>query len=815
LGVTTLRATQRKYFYALILTILVWPFQNCSGGFKSASKSLDSLASNDGGGNPIPGPNPNPNPNPDPGTGVTGEYVRTCVSAATLDYVRDVKPIIERNCKSCHMNGVVSGNFSIPNFASDEEARQSISTWSHALSAINSGIMPKGGVMSAADKATINQWFTTSPTGASDPGFVPIQRLTPRQWDKSVSDLLGMTVAQSHLFPADPLGKGQFPNNTSALAMINLEFFAKLRTATDNAVDGAFANAAIKPSLLPCGSSSSGSGVAAVVISADDSRVTYTPTGGAAMAGRSLMDNGGRLAFNLAANVFPQAVTSLTTTLGGEIRNGEWPKFKLLVDGVQQGPEVTATDSAVWRPFTIAVNISANAAHKIEIEFSNDDQSVSFRELYVKEIQFYGGASSGLTRACAEDIILNFARRAFRRPIATVKDPNDPDAYIESVALKKFVEGLTSAADLENGVKLAMKSILLSPKFLYRSVILVSPNDKNAVESLDQFELASQLSYFLWNTIPDDKLFNAALSGQLSTEVGIRSQVQRMLANAHAAELATELADGWFTLKQLQTISPSDSTFTESIRTAMREETLQFMQYIIQGNRDPLEIVTANFSFVNNELAAIYGMPSPGSNALTLQTLPNNRRGILGHASMMTLTTKGARTSPILRGVWGLTNVMCEPLPAPPPNIPKLEEPIPGTTVRDQLMAHRSSTQCASCHNKIDPVGLSFEHFDQLGRYRDVYPDGAAVDSFGELPDGSQFNGTNQFVDAITQTKKFNICLSKKVLSLAVARDVSAIDTCSVEKMGLDNLNNNKSFADFLTALIMTDPFKKRRGSGE
>lgn len=795
----------KKYFYALIVTVLVWPFQNCDSSFKSANKSFSSLNSNNGG-------------IPDPVPGVMGEYVRTCVTADVLDYVRDVKPVIERNCKSCHMNGVVSGNFSIPNFTSDELARQSITTWSHALSAINSGFMPKNSTMTAEDKAIVNNWFNTSPTGASDPGFVPMQRLTPRQWDKSVSDLLGTTIAQSYTFPTDPLGKGQFPNNTSSLAMINLEFFAKLRTATDAAVDSAFANANVKSNLLSCGTSSSGSGLPIVTIAATDSRVTYTPTGGTAMAGRSLMDNGGRLAFNLSATDFPQPVTSLTTTLGGEIRSGEWPAFKIYVDGVQQGPEVSATDSAVWRPFTIAVNISANVAHKIEIEFSNDNASISYKELYVKEIQYYGdGSSSGgaLTRACAENIILNFARRAFRRPIATVKDPNDPDAYIESAALKKFVEGLTSVSDLENGVKLAMKSVLLSPKFLYRTVILINPNDKNAVESLDPFELAAQLSYFLWNTIPDEPLFNAAQSGQLSTEIGMRAQVQRMLANARAAEFATELADGWFTLKQLQTISPSDSSFTENTRTAMREETLQFLQYIIQGNRNPLEIVTANYSFVNNELAAIYGMASPGSNDLTLQALPNNRRGILGHASMMTLTTKGARTSPILRGVWGLTNVMCEPLPAPPPNIPKLEEPIPGTSVRDQLMAHRSSTQCASCHNKIDPVGLSFEHFDQLGRYRDVYPDGAAVDSFGELPDGSKFDGANQFVSAITQTRKFNICLSKKVLSLAVARDVSAIDTCSIEKIGLDNLNNSKSFADLITALIMTDPFKKRRGSGE
>lgn len=802
--------------YISFLTLMVLPYQSCdsSHNIKSAAQLSSSGFMGNGDNNSDGGSGGNGGG----GTYNGGSYTKTCTTGpAVLEYVRDIKPIVEKNCKTCHMNGSNLGGFSIPNFTSDESARQDSNTWNRVLHAVNGGGMPLGISMPAAEKTKIATWFQTTPTGVSDPGFVPMQRLTGKQWDNSVSDLLGTSVSQSHQFPADAIGKGQFTNNAATIANINIELFGKLRAATDAAVDGAFANNSVKQNLLSCGTGTVGSGVGVVKIPVSHSMATLTYSGSTTvLPGAEQMTSNGRLTFTIPASYFPQAATEIAVYAGGGVVEGDWGRFNLFVNGTQVATNF-APESNVWQRWAFTAQLRANQINRVDIDYIND---VGNRDLWVQAIEFQGASGSSapsttLTKSCAENIILDFARRAFRRPISTVKDPNDVNAYVESDALKKFVSAAASVPELEDGVKLAMKAVLLSPKFLYRAVILNNPNDKNMVESLDPYELAAQLSYFIWNTIPDEELYNAAKNGGLSSEAGIRVQVQRMLASTRSKSFTDELADGWLTLKDLQSVSPSDAAFTSSTRAAMQGETQKFLSYIVQQNRSPLEILTADYSFVNNELAGLYGMSSPGTSTHTKMTLPANRRGILGHGALLTLTTKAARTSPIHRGVWALKSIMCEELGAPPAGVQPLEEVVSGTTIKEQLAAHRNNVQCASCHNRIDPIGLSFENFDPIGRFRTKYKDGSAVDSGGVLPDGSSFTGTTQFIDVLLSNKKFNLCVSKKVLSYAIARDVAAEDNCAVEKIGLEAVESNKSFVDFVTTLTSSDPFKKRRGSGE
>ncbi|MGE0634602.1 MAG: DUF1588 domain-containing protein, partial [Pseudobdellovibrionaceae bacterium] len=288
------------------------------------------------------------------------------------------------------------------------------------------------------------------------------------------------------------------------------------------------------------------------------------------------------------------------------------------------------------------------------------------------------------------------------------------------------------------------------------------------------------------------------------------------LADSRSSQFSLELANGWFTLQELQRVSPSDPIFKQSTRDAMAEETRRFIQHIVQNNRSPLELLTANYSFINDELANIYGISAPGSTELTKTVLPSTRHGILTHGSMMTFTTKGAETSPIIRGVWALRNVVCADLPNPPPNIPNLDHsPVDEASIRDLLAAHRNNPACFSCHSHIDPMGLSLENYDSLGRFRETYANGRAVDAVGDLPDGSHFNGAGELAEVIRENKSFQLCMTKKSLALSLARDVASSDLCAIEKIGLDHVGESKTFVDFINALVLSDPFKKRRGSGE
>ncbi|HEY7373835.1 MAG TPA: DUF1592 domain-containing protein [Polyangia bacterium] len=369
--------------------------------------------------------------------------------------------------------------------------------------------------------------------------------------------------------------------------------------------------------------------------------------------------------------------------------------------------------------------------------------------------------------ACATQILTAFASRAFRRPVAAA----DMATYANLIAVAKSV-----GDGFEQGVAAGLRAILLSPRFLFR--IEANPGaGKNA--PLDDYEIASRLSYFLWSSMPDDALFARAAGGALHDGAGIVDEVKRMLADAKSAALVDNLAGEWLGTRQLavQQVTLTDVTFDDALRAAMAGEASLFLGELLHGGHAIKELLAANFLFANDRLAAHYGLTGAGTlgSTLTKLALTDSRRGagILTEANTLTVTSMRDRTSPTRRGKWVSENLLCVVIPPPPPMIPPLDPP--STTapmsVRDRLAAHRAKgSSCNGCHQYIDPIGFGLEHFDAVGRWRDT-DSGIAIDATGNLPgSNAPFDGAVSLAAAVGDDPRFLDCMVRKFMTYAVGR---------------------------------------------
>jgi hypothetical protein len=369
--------------------------------------------------------------------------------------------------------------------------------------------------------------------------------------------------------------------------------------------------------------------------------------------------------------------------------------------------------------------------------------------------------------ACAGQILATFASRAFRRPVTAA----DMSSYAQLVDVAKSV-----GDGFEQGIAAGMEAILLSPRFLFR--IEANPGvGHNA--PLDDYEVASRLSYFLWSSMPDDTLFARAASGGLHDGASIVDEVHRMLADPRASALVDNLAGEWLGSRQLavQQVTLTDVTFDDALRGAMTSEASMFLDEMFRGGHAIKELLGADFLFANDRLAAHYGLTGTGTLGPTLAKLPltDMRRsgGILTQANTLTVTSMRDRTSPTRRGKWVSENLLCFIIPPPPPMIPQLDPPstTAPTSVRDRLAAHRAKgSTCNGCHQYIDPIGFGLEHFDAVGRWRDT-DNGIAIDATGNVPgSNAPFDGAVTLAAAVGSDPRFLDCMIRKLMTYAVGR---------------------------------------------
>jgi hypothetical protein len=371
------------------------------------------------------------------------------------------------------------------------------------------------------------------------------------------------------------------------------------------------------------------------------------------------------------------------------------------------------------------------------------------------------------------------------------------------------------------GMQVALTGLLVSPQFLFRVELPedgVKP-DENGEFRLSSVQLASRLSYFLWSSTPDETLLKAAREGKLNDEKELMRQVDRMLADPKSRSLATEFASQWLGLRNLSGIQRDAErfpSFDASLLNSMSTETERLFSHLLRENRAVGELLDADYTFINSELAKFYGIPwdngplkdasNDGFQRVSLASSP--RRGVLTHASVLTLTSYPTRTSPVQRGKWILESVLGTPPPDPPPNVPELEQvnAPEGTSVREQLAIHRENPSCASCHKVMDQLGFGFEEFDAIGQYRGD----EKVDASGELPGGRKFAGGQELARILrsTESSRFALTVSERVLAFALGRELSPDDRCVTDKIVEDNKSNDYRLADLVKSVVRSRPFQ-------
>jgi mono/diheme cytochrome c family protein len=411
--------------------------------------------------------------------------------------------------------------------------------------------------------------------------------------------------------------------------------------------------------------------------------------------------------------------------------------------------------------------------------------------------------------ACARTIIATLAHRAFRRPVT--------NADIQP--LYAFYEKGRAGGDFESGIQNAIQAMLVSPEFLFRIERDPSTLEPAKAHRVSDLELASRLSFFLWSTIPDAELLDLAEKGRLEEPAVLDHQVRRMLDDPRADTLVSNFAGQWLNLRNVETQKPDPVIFPfdESLRQAFLTETELFVSSIFREDRSLLDLLSADYTFVNQRLAEHYGLPRIYGSQFRRVTLTDvNRHGLLGQGSVLTVTSYPNRTSVVQRGKWILENLLGTPPPPPPPDVPELKAAPNGKTLsmREQMQVHRANAVCAACHGRMDPIGFALENYDGVGKWRDEDAAGR-IDASGKLPDGTEFQGPAGLTQLLLTKYRddFVRTATEKMLTYALGRGVEYYDYPTVRSIDREAARDNYRISALILAIVKSTPFQMRRGS--
>lgn len=640
-------------------------------------------------------------------------------------------------------------------------------------------------------------------TTDADPGRVTLHRLNRVEYQNTVEDLLGTTQRPSDDFPTDDRGYG-FDNIADVLSLSPL-LFEMYFGAAEALVDEALTVLQVGARRFEAEAMTASTGVAGP----DGSWSLYS-TGSVSQVVQ--IDSEGR--YRLRARVWADqggpAVASMSIDVDG------LPAETFDVNETAASPAVYETE----------VMISAGAA-ALSVSFLNDfyDQASGVdRNLHVDWLEIEGplGVASdnplragimtcepdpSAPEACWGQVARSFASRAYRRPVS-----DDEAQRLVALAVASRAAG----DPIETATRTMLQAVLMSPSFLFRVELDADPTDLSA-HSLSDHELASRLSYFIWSSMPDAELLDLADEGQLSSPEVLRGQVTRMLGAPRASALLDNFAGQWLYVRQLDEHEPDYVIFPEfdsSLRGAMRGEVDRYLRRFLYEGAPLDELLTARVGYVNERLAGHYGIAGVSGSALQEVSLAGTpRAGLLTQAGMLMVTSYATRTSPVKRGHWVLTQLMCQAPPPPPPNIPALMEEAEGATgsVRERMEQHRKNPVCAGCHATMDPIGFGLEHFDAIGGYRTI-DNGQAIDATGELPDGRTFDGAVELGGLLADDPQLYRCMAEQLLTYALGRGIEPYDVNDVERITESFVASGYRMDGLVTAVVLSDAFRMRRG---
>jgi hypothetical protein len=421
-----------------------------------------------------------------------------------------------------------------------------------------------------------------------------------------------------------------------------------------------------------------------------------------------------------------------------------------------------------------------------------------------------GHAPGQHTTECARRDLTQLARRAYRRPV-TEQEVDD---------LARFVETARQQGDsFEQGMRVALEAMLVSPRFLFRIERDPNPSNPAAAHNLSGYELATRLSYFLWSSLPDAELFGLAANDDVHKPEVLDAQMHRMLADPKAKALIENFGGQWLETRNLDSIRPDPARFPmfdDELRRDMKQETALFFESVIREDRSILDFIDADYTFLNERLAKFYGISGIEGKDFRRVDLPpgSQRGGVLTQASVLTVSSYPTRTSPVLRGKWILENILNSPPPPPPPDVPNLDEKAIGSsgTLRQQLEQHRTNPGCRACHARMDPLGFGLENYDAIGQWR-THDGNFPIDATGTLPKGQSFDGPSGLKVVLLRDKDaFAECLAEKLLTYALGRGLEPYDQAAVKSIVSRTVAENYKFSSLVRAIVASPAFQMRRG---
>jgi len=739
--------------------------------------------------------------------------------AGSFDTV--VKPFLTQHCIRCH--GEMKQNGSVAFHTRDVKSlEKDRDLWETVMQRLQQGEMPppKQPQPTAEQKKTVVAWLNaellkSNCIGAPDPGRVTLRRLNRTEYANTIRDLIGVDYGVNDDFPADDVGYG-FDNIGDVLSLSPL-LFEKYLGAAERIVDKAFEGDLVPPAPTQRWTQRDIKTTKNDVTYRDRQAVSFTA--GDAFVDFKIPTDGD---YMVRYRTFGYQVGPETVKMA--VRLDDQDLDRQDVRGTEQRP-----GGARERKTTLKAG-----EHKLTLAFVNPfedpkqtDLDRRFRGLAVMDIEVQGPmpkilrlpsasykrimiAQPGdqLSEAeAARRILEAFARRAFRRPVTTV----EIDRLVKLVA-----ESKARGESFDDGIKLAVQAVLVSPHFVFK----VERDRKQLDKSfpISEHELATRLSYFLWSTMPDEELSRRADAGQLRNQ--LEPEVRRMLMDPRSRALGDNFAGQWLQVQNLKTAAPDPKTypdFDEQLRDAMMRETSLFFSAMASEDRNILDFLDADFTFVNERLAKHYGIKGvKGEEFRKVSLEGTHRAGILTHGSILTVTSNPTRTSPVKRGKFILESLMNAPPPPPPPDVPDLKEgkeaAVTGS-LRQRMELHRSKAECATCHQKMDPLGFAFENFDGIGAWRDK--DGTFdIDPSGELPDGRRFKDPAELRTILRGNRDaFRRCLAEKLLTYALGRGVEYFDRCNVDALCQSVAAKGDRFSELVLAIVRSEPFQMRTPS--
>ena len=730
---------------------------------------------------------------------------------------QDMLPFVKQFCSDCHNADDPQGGLDFSKYA-EATSRDIIKGkarehWQTVLAMLETGAMPPKDAEQPPKEQLdkLVPWLESTLYNLdcdliADPGRVTIRRLNRAEYNNTVRDLLGVDFKPADSFPSDDVGYG-FDNIGDVLSLSPLLLEKYLDAAEAVAQDA-----------LPVYSAK---GRTRRFEKNDLKNEAKFSLGGEFWS----MPWSGELYFTFDAKFdgdYEFVIRAREDTAGDESA-----KMELRLDGKTTKTFIVAGRKPTLHQTTLPLK---KGEHRIAVAFTNDfyKEGVGDRNLHVAHVEIVqplnreqlGGFildwpdESGLSiRESARKSLQPFLRRAFRR-LPTDEEVQKYAGMVEMV--------VTDGEPFEFGMQLTVQAVLVSPSFLFRIESDENPDDPMAERGVSDFELASRLSYFLWSSTPDDELLALAERGELRRPEILREQTQRLLADDKARAIVDNFAEQWLNLRSLDELSPDPQVFPDwddDLRAAMKHESLAVFESIMRDNRSVLDFLDADFSFVNERLAKHYGIADIKGDEFQRITLnPQQRLGVLTHASILTLTSNPNRTSPVKRGKWIMENILGKEPPPAPPGAPALEETQkakPDASLREQLEQHRADPGCAVCHRTMDDIGFGLENFDAIGRWRDN-DNGRPIDAGGELEAGLSFSGPVELVTILkTRSTDFARVFSERMLTYALGRGLEYYDRCAVDYILKRLQQNDYRFAELILAVVESEPFLKRRGDGE